>query len=162
MTNMGPLFPILLVTHIALAISLFVPSLVLPFTLRSRPATPAGSAPGHGRLMRALLAVQARGTIAIGVGLAVTGAAMVAVLGPRILEQHWLLVSLATYAFTAVVAFAIQRPALRRLVGREGTGTDAEREAWRAGARRQRYVAYGITLAVGAIGFLMSTKPALW
>ena len=29
-------------------------------------------------------------------------------------------------------------------------------------ARRQRYVAYGITTAVGLIAFLMSTKPALW
>ena len=40
---------------------------------------------------------------------------MIAVLGPRMLEQPWLLVSLATYAIAAVIAFAIQRPALRKL-----------------------------------------------
>ena len=95
-------------------------------------------------------------------GLAVTGVAMLAVLGPRILEQPWLLVSLATYAATAVVAFAVQRPALRRLQARDGIATDADRESWRARARRQRYVAYAITTAVGLIAFLMSTKPALW
>ena len=63
---------------------------------------------------------------------------------------------------TAVVAFAIQRPTLRRLVRREGIESDADREAWRARARRQRYIAYGITTAVGVIAFLMSTKPVLW
>jgi uncharacterized membrane protein len=78
------------------------------------------------------------------------------------LEQPWLLVSLATYAVTAVVAFAVQRPTLRRLVRREGIETDEEREAWRAKARGQRYTAYAITTAVGLIGFLMSTKPVLW
>jgi uncharacterized membrane protein len=100
--------------------------------------------------------------VAVGAGLAATGIAMLAVLGTRILEQPWLLVSLATYAVTAVVAFAVQRPALRRLRARDGIATDADREAWRARARRQRYVAYAITMAVGLIAFLMSTKPALW
>ena len=109
-----------------------------------------------------LLGIQAHGTIVIGAGLALTGFAMIAVLGPRILEQPWLLVALATYAVTAVVAFAIQRPSLRRLVRREQIETDEDREAWRAKARRQRYIAYGITTAVGLIAFLMSTKPQLW
>ena len=87
---------------------------------------------------------------------------MIAVLGPRMLEQPWLLISLATYAVTAVVVFAIQRPALRGLVRRDGIETDTEREAWRDRARRQRYIAYGVTTAVGLIAFLMSTKPVLW
>jgi uncharacterized membrane protein len=78
------------------------------------------------------------------------------------LEQPWLLVSLATYGVTAVVAFAVQRPTLRRLVRRDHIESDQDREAWRAKARRQRYVAYGITTAVGLIAFLMSTKPTLW
>ena len=51
----------------------------------------------------------------IGTGLALTGLAMIAVLGTRMFEQPWLLVSLLTYAITAVVAFAVQRPSLRRL-----------------------------------------------
>jgi uncharacterized membrane protein len=112
--------------------------------------------------VRALLWAQAHGTIVIGAGLAITGLSMIAVLGTRMLEQPWLLVSLLTYAITAVIAFAVQRPSLRRLLRRENIETEADREAWRARARRQRYVAYGITTAVGLIGFLMSTKPVLW
>jgi uncharacterized membrane protein len=84
------------------------------------------------------------------------------VLGTRILEQPWLLVSLATYAIAAVIAFVYQRPGLRRLEARGGIATDADRAAWRDRARRQRYLAYAITSAVGFIAFLMSTKPVLW
>jgi hypothetical protein len=58
--------------------------------------------------------------------------------------------------------FVIQRPTLRGLVRRDGIESDTDREAWRARARRQRYIAYGVTTAVGLIAFLMSTKPALW
>ena len=61
-----------------------------------------------------------------------------------------------------IVAFAVQRPQLQRLQARDGIQTDADRAAWRDRARRQRYLAYGLTSAVGLIGFLMSTKPALW
>ena len=79
------------------------------------------------------------------------------------LEQPWLLVSLATYAITAVIAFARPAPgAPAPRSGRDGIETDADRGPWRDRARRQRYVAYGITTAVGFIGFLMSTKPQLW
>ena len=74
---------------------------------------PGYDAPEPGRFVRVLLWIQAHGTVVIGAGLALTGFAMIAVLGPRMLEQPWLLVSLATYAVTAVVAFAIQRPSLR-------------------------------------------------
>ncbi|HYO44844.1 MAG TPA: DUF2269 family protein [Candidatus Limnocylindrales bacterium] len=162
MPDLSSLFPIILATHVTLAIALFVPSLLLPFTLRNRLVNVGYDAPEPSRFVRILLAIQAHGTIVIGTGLAITGFAMIAVLGPRILEQPWLLVALATYAITAVVAFAIQRPSLRRLVRREHIETDGDREAWRANARRQRYIAYGITSAVGLIAFLMSTKPTLW
>jgi uncharacterized membrane protein len=162
MPDLSSLFPMILATHVTLAIALFVPSLLLPFTLRNRLVNAGYDAPQPGRLVRILLAIQAHGTIVIGAGLAVTGFAMIAVLGPRILEQPWLMVALATYAVTAIVAFVIQRPSLRRLVRRERIETDADREAWRAKARRQRYIAYGITTAVGLIAFLMSTKPQLW
>jgi hypothetical protein len=162
MPNLAPLFPYILAVHVTLAISLFVPSLLLPFTLRNRSVDRGYEVLPPGRFVRALLWLQAHGTVVIGTGLALTGFAMLAVLGPRILEQPWLMVSLATYAATAVIAFAVQRPGLRRLQAREGIATDADREAWRAKARRQRYVAYAITTAVGLIAFLMSTKPALW
>jgi uncharacterized membrane protein len=162
MPDLSSLFPAILATHITLAICLFVPSLLLPFTLRNRLVSAGYEAPEPGRFVRFLLWVQAHGTVVIGAGLALTGIAMLAVLGPRMLEQPWLMVSLATYLVTAVVAFAIQRPTLRRLVRRDQIETDADREAWRAKARRQRYIAYGITTAVGLIAFLMSTKPVLW
>lgn len=162
MSDLSSLFPIILATHITLAIALFVPSLMLPFTLRNRLVNAGYDAPEPGRFVRTMLWIQAHGTLVIGTGLALTGLAMVAVLGPRMLEQPWLLVSLATYAITAVVAFAVQRPTLRRLVRREHIESDADRVAWRNNARRQRYIAYGITTAVGLIAFLMSTKPVLW
>jgi uncharacterized membrane protein len=162
MPDLSSMFPLILGTHITLALALFLPSLLLPFTLRNRLVSAGYDAPAPGRLVRAMLWLQANGTIVIGAGLALTGLAMVTVLGPRILEQPWLLVSLATYAITAVVAFAIQRPTLRRLVRRDHIETDEDREAWRERARRQRYIAYAITTAVGFIAFMMSTKPVLW
>jgi uncharacterized membrane protein len=162
MPDLALLFPYILAGHVTLAIALFVPSLLLPFTLRNRSVERGFVAPEPGRVARTAGWLQGPGSVAVGAGLAATGIAMLAVLGTRILEQPWLLVSLATYAVTAVVAFAVQRPALRRLRARDGIATDADREAWRARARRQRYVAYAITMAVGLIAFLMSTKPALW
>jgi uncharacterized membrane protein len=162
MPNLAPLFPLILAAHVSLAIALFVPSLLLPFTLRNRSVERGFVAPEPGRVVRTLGWLQARGSAVVGAGLAVTGVAMLTVLGPRILEQPWLLVSLATYAVTAAVVFVVQRPALRRLGARDGIATDVDREAWRTRARRQRYVAYAITTAVGLIAFLMSTKPALW
>jgi uncharacterized membrane protein len=162
MPDLSSYFPLILATHITLAIALFVPSLLLPFTLRNRLVSPGYDAPRPGRFVRGLLWIQAHGTVVIGFGLALTGIAMVGVLGTRMLEEPWLMVSLATYAVTAVVVFVIQRPTLRGLVRRDGIESDTDREAWRARARRQRYIAYGVTTAVGLIAFLMSTKPALW
>ena len=151
-------FPVLLIVHISLAVSLFLPSILLPFTLRTRRAT----VDSDSRVVRTLLWAQSNGTVVIGVGLALTGLALVSVLGPQMLQQPWLLVSLATYAITAVVAFAVQRPTLRRLVRRDQIETDEDRARWRDRARRQRYIAYAITTAVGFIAFMMSTKPVLW
>src|SRR4029079_6856186 len=108
-----PLLPVLLVTHIGLAICLLAPSILLPFALRARrPAVESGSP-----VVRGLLVLQARGTLVIGIGLAITGAAMVLAIGSGLLSQPWLLVALAIYAANLVIAFFIQRPNLRRLVG---------------------------------------------
>ena len=57
------------------------------------------------------------------------------------------------------LAFFIQRPSLRRLVGIRAAADD---QRWLERARRQRYVSYLMAGLVGTIGFLMSTKPVLW
>lgn len=155
--TLGQLFPVLLAIHIALAVTLFLPSLLLPFAMRSR-------APGRkptGRVARALLWLQSSGTVVVGGGLAVTGVAMLTILGPQLLTQPWLLVALAIYAANLGLAFFIQRPGLRRLLRMPVDPTAADRELWRARARRQRYVSYIMAGAVGIIGFLMSAKPQL-
>jgi divalent metal cation (Fe/Co/Zn/Cd) transporter len=149
------LLPILLATHIGLAVGLFLPSILLPFALRAR----RSAAESRSRAVRALLWLQTNGTVAIGLGLAVTGAGLVSVLGARLLSQPWLLVALAIYALNLAVAFFIQRPNLRRLIGIRAAADDA---TWKAWARRQRYVSYAMAGLVGTIGFLMSTKPELW
>ena len=151
------LLPFLLATHVVLAISLFLPSLLLPFALRAREA----DRESHSRFVRALLWLQSNGTVLIGAGLALTGLGLLAVLGTQLLRQPWLLVALAIYAANLAVAFFVQRPNLRRLFGFRAV-SDAERERWRGRARRQRYVSYAMAGAVGLIAFLMSTKPQLW
>jgi hypothetical protein len=162
MPDLAHLFPAILATHVTLAVALFLPSLLLPFTLRGRMVAAGAAADRPGRVVRAMRWMQAHGTAVIGAGLALTGVAMLSVLGSRVLEQPWLLVSLAAYALVAGVALLVQGPGLRRLQAREGIVTDQDRVAWREGARRQRYVAYGITGTVGLIAYLMSTKPELW
>ena len=149
------LFPFLLITHIMLAISLFLPSFLLPFTLRTRRAT----VESESRVVRALLWAQSHGTLIIGTGLALTGLAMISILGPSMLQQPWLLLALGIYAANLAIAFFIQRPNLRRLIGVKAASDDA---AWKARARRQRYVSYLMAGLIGGIGFLMSTKPVLW
>lgn len=150
------LFPILLVTHIVLALALFLPSLLLPFAFRSRRGSlqPEGS----GRFVRLLLALQSRGTIWIGVGLAVTGLGLLGSVGFRMLEQPWLLVALVIYALNLGLAYFIQVPRLRGLIGLRAESDPR----WPLLARRQRYISYVMAGLVGTIGFLMSTKPALW
>ncbi|HTG42519.1 MAG TPA: DUF2269 family protein [Methylomirabilota bacterium] len=148
-------FPILLVLHIVLAVSLFVPSILLPFALRTRRA----AAESSNRFVRFLLWMQAHGTVVIGVGLAATGIGLVTILGGQLLGQPWLLVALAIYATNLALAFFVQRPNLRRLVGIRAAADD---RAWLDRAKRQRYVSYAMAGLVGTIGFLMSTKPKLW
>jgi hypothetical protein len=147
---------VLLVAHVALAIALFVPSLLLPFAFRARRGSlrPEES----GGFTRFLLALQSKGTVWIGAGLALTGLGLVASIGPTILAQPWLLVALVIYAFNLGLAYFIQVPRLRSLIGLRG---DAD-PRWPALARRQRYISYVMAGLVGTIGFLMSAKPVLW
>lgn len=147
------LFPIVLAIHVGLAISLFLPSILLPFTLRTRGAT----VESESGVVRSLLWAQSNGTMVIGAGLALSGLALISILGPQLLAQPWLLVALAIYSLNLAIAFFIQRPNLRRLVGIKAASDDA---VWKARARRQRYVSYLMAALVGLIGFLMSTKPS--
>jgi uncharacterized membrane protein len=147
------LFPVLLVTHVVLAVSLFLPSILLPFTLRSRRA----AVDSESGLVRLLLWVQSNGTLVIGAGLALTGVGLIASLGPSLLGQAWLFVALIIYALNLGLAFFIQRPNLRRLIGIKAAPDD---RVWLDRARRQRYVSYLMAGLVGVIGFLMSTKPS--
>ena len=148
-------FPILLATHILLAVSLVLPSILLPFALRTRRATVESAS----RVVRALLWGQSHGTLVIGAGLALTGLGLVATLGPAMLQQPWLLLALNIYFINLGIAFFIQRPNLRRLVGIRAAVDDV---TWLARAKRQRYVSYLMAGLVGTIGFLMSSKPVLW
>jgi hypothetical protein len=152
---MPSFFPFLLIAHITLAVSLFLPSILLPFALRTRRA----AAESPNRFVRFLLWMQANGTVVIGLGLAATGIGLVIVLGTQLLSQPWLLVALSIYAANLLLAFFIQRPNLRRLIGVRAAPDD---RVWLARAKRQRYVSYAMAALVGTIGFLMSTKPALW
>ena len=147
--------PILLATHIALAIGLFLPSILLPFALRTRRATVES---GSG-VVQGLLWAQAHGTVVIGAGLALTGLGLILALGPELLRQPWLLVALLIYVANLAIAFFIKRPGLRRLVGIRAAADD---RAWQERARRQRYLSYLMAGLVGTIGFLMSSKPVLW
>ena len=147
--------PLLLAVHIALAVSLFAPSILLPFALRARRA----AADSPNRFVRLLLWMQANGTLLIGVGLAVTGTGLIVTLGGSLIGQPWLIVGLAIYAANLLLAFFVQRPNLRRLIGVRAAPDD---RAWLERAKRQRYISYAMAGLVGAIAFLMSTKPQLW
>ncbi|HEY8632700.1 MAG TPA: hypothetical protein VIL50_06055 [Candidatus Limnocylindrales bacterium] len=148
-------FPYLLATHIVLAVSLFLPSILLPFALRTRRA----AADSSNSLVQFLLWMQAHGTLAVGIGLALTGIGLLTVLGTQLLDQPWLLVALSIYAANLILAFFVQRPNLRRLIGIRAASDD---RVWLERAKRQRYVSYTMAALVGTIGFLMSTKPKLW
>jgi hypothetical protein len=149
------LLPVLLVAHIALAICLVLPSILLPFALRTRRAT----VDSDNRVVQGLLYAQTHGTIVIGLGLAATGIGLISVLGSTMLQQPWLLVALTIYFVNLGIAFFIQRPNLRRLVGVKAAADDL---VWKDRAKRQRYVSYLMAGLVGTIGFLMSSKPVLW
>ena len=152
----APLFPILLVTHIALAIGLFLPSLLLPFALRARRAAVESREP---RSFAACSGCRPTARSPSGWGWPSPGRRSSRSSGSRLIEQPWLLVALAIYAFNLGLAFFIQRPNLRRLIGIRAADDD---RMWQARARRQRYVSYAMAGLVGTIGFLMSTKPDLW
>ncbi len=147
--------PILLGAHIILAVSLILPSILLPFALRTRRAT----VESENVVVQALLWAQTHGTMAIGLGLALTGIGLVASFGSALLQQPWLLVALTIYFINLGLAFFVQRPNLRRLVGIRAAADD---KTWLERAKRQRYVSYLMAGLVGTIGFLMSSKPVLW
>lgn len=150
---MAPWFPILLVLHVCLAITLLLPSVVLPFVLRG------GVASQRGPIASALLTLHGTGTLVIGAGVAATGIGLLVALGAQLVTQPWLIAALVLYAAMLAVAGFISRPNLRRLIGLRRAGDE---ETWRRRARRQRYVAYAMAAGIGVIGFLMSTKPDLW
>ena len=148
-------FPFLLGSHIILAVSLVLPSILLPFTLRTRRAT----VESENGMVRSLLWAQTHGTLAIGIGLALTGIGLVLTIGSGLFQQPWLLVALTIYFVNLGIAFFIQRPNLRRLVGISAARDDT---VWKERAKRQRYVSYLMAGLVGTIGFLMSAKPDFW
>jgi uncharacterized membrane protein len=152
---MASFFPLLLGAHVVLAVSLFLPSILLPFALRARRATVESTS----RVVRALLWAQTHGTIFVGAGLVLTGVGLIGILGAEMVRQPWLVVALTIYVVNLVIAFFIQRPGLRRLVGIRASADD---RAWKERARRQRYLSYLMAGLVGTIGFLMSSKPVLW
>lgn len=151
-----PWFPVLLAVHITLAVSLLLPSLLLPFVLRRADPRTSGRTGEHGAVVRGLLAMQGTGSVVVAIGLALTGAGLLAALGPSLLRQPWLLVALAIYAANLLLAGLVSRPNLRRLLARGG---DVDEAAWGRRARAQRLIAYLMAGATGLIGFLMSAKP---
>jgi hypothetical protein len=146
-------FPVLLVTHVVLAVALLLPTVLLPFLLRRGAGRP-------GTVTRGLMAMQGTGTLLIAAALAITGSAMLWILGPDLLTKPWLVVALVLYALNLAVAAFVGRPNLRRLIGLGSSSADDA--TWRSRARRQRYIAYGMAGLIGVIGLLMSTKPDLW
>src|SRR6188472_718423 len=148
-------FPFMLGSHIILAVSLVLPSILLPFALRTRRAAVES---GNG-VVRSLLFAQTHGTLAIWIGLALTGIGLVLTLGLGLFTQPWLVVALTIYFVNLGIAFFIQRPNLRRLIGIRAAADD---KTWLERAKRQRYVSYLMAGLVGTIGFLMSSKPVLW
>ena len=138
-------------THIVLAISLFLPAFLLPFTLR-----PHGGEveEGQGRVSRALLWLQRNGTLIIGAGVALTG--VLADPHPRhaLLGQPWLLLALAHLRDDP--AAGILHPAARAAptAGPAPGRERGDKERWRTRARRQRYVSYVMAGAIGLIGWL--------
>lgn len=150
-----PWFPLLLVIHITLAVSLLLPSLLLPFLLRSQTASGGGVSRG----VRLLGRIQGTGSLVIGLGLAATGIALLAVLGPDLVGKPWLIAALTIYAGNLLVAGLVSRPNLRRLLGGGGASAPSDPDTWNRRARRQRLLAYAMAAATGLIGFLMSAKP---
>lgn len=159
--NLASLFPVLLTTHVILAVSLFVPAFLLPFTMRThgRDGDPVVDAHPRG-FKRGLIWLEQHGTVIIGAGVAITGVAMLIALGGAFLDQPWLLVALSIYAVILLVTFFVQRPGVRRLLRLPIAASEEEKERWRARARRQRYISYALAGGIGTIGWLMMSKPS--
>jgi uncharacterized membrane protein len=151
--------PLLLAAHVTLALALFLPSLLLPFTLRTRGRDGPPDMAEPGPVVRLLLWLETHGALVIGVGVAVTGFALLASVGWAFLSQPWLLAALAVYAAVLLNAAFIQRPAVRRLLRLPLARDEAEQERWRTAARRQRYLSYLAGAAIGLIAWLMMAKP---
>ena len=155
------LFPYLLVTHVTLAVSLFLPAFLLPFAMRTRGMDGDPVVPDQRNgITRLLIWLEAHGTLIIGAGVAATGVALLISLGGAFLGQPWLMLALSVYAIVLLVAFFVQRPGVRRLLGLRQAATEEEKQRWRVRARRQRYVSYLMATAIGLIGWLMMNKPA--
>lgn len=148
--TLASFLPFILLVHISLAVALLAPSLLLPFATRS-------SQPG--RISRALLWLQSNGTVVIGAGLALTGVLLIGALGTQLLTQPWLLAALVLYTANLLLAFFVQRPGVARLLTMRGDSGDAAKKRLKTWATRQRYISYVMAGLVGAIGFLMMTKP---
>ena len=156
--SLAQLFPFVVAAHVVLAVSLFRPSILLPFGLR---LSGGRFQEGPGRVSRALFWLQRNGSLIVGAGLAITGALLVLTLGTQLLGQPWLLLALGLYATDLVLAFFIQRPGLARLLRLQPGESEDARRRWRDWARRQRYFSYVMAGLIGVIAFLMSTKPDL-
>ena len=156
--SLAQLFPLIVAVHVVLAVSLFLPSILLPFGLR---LSAGRFQEGPGRVSRALFWLQRNGSIIIGAGLAITGALLVITLGTQLLAQPWLLLALGLYAADLAVAFFIQRPGRARHLRLQPDESEEARRRWRDWARRQRYFSYIMAGLIGVIAFLMSTKPDL-
>lgn len=163
--SLASFLPALIAIHVALAASLLLPSILLPFALRLRGGDSQHQA---GAFSRVLFWLQRNGTLVVGGGLAVTGSLMLVILGAQLLSQPWLLIALAIYAVNLVLALFVQRPALARRLRMRPLASDVERDRWRTSTRRQRYMtrrqrymSYVMAGLVGLIAFLMSTKPTL-
>lgn len=154
--SLGGLFPFVLVAHIVLAISLFLPTILLPFALRLKGGKFEA---GPGRFSRVLFWLQRNGSWLIGAGLVGTGIALVLTLGMQLLSQPWLVLALILYGTNLLIAFVIQRPGLARLLRLQPGDSEEARRRWRDRARRQRYFSYVMAGLIGIIAFLMSTKP---
>jgi hypothetical protein len=152
-----PLFPLVLVAHVCLALALLVPSLLLPFAIRAQRRAPSDAEPGG--IVSVLLWLETRGTAILGLGVAATGFILIGLVGPAIVGQPWLIGALGIYAAVLGVAFFIQRPALAAVFGQPARPDDP---TWRERAKRLRYMSYGLAAMVGAVAFLMTQKPGLW
>ena len=153
--------PSLIVTHVTLALALFLPAFLLPFTMRTRTRDGEPVPGAGGRFVRLLLWIERNAMLVIGVGVAITGVLMLTVLGAGFAQQVWLQIALAIYAMVLLISFFIQRPELRRMLGIRTDASPEEQAKWRTRARRQRYMSYGMAGAIGLIGWLMMAKPGV-